>query len=277
MEQTVSAIITTYQREPEIVIRAIKSIINQTCKALEIIIVDDNKNDSEYSEKLVKVVSNIKDVRYIKQDGNKGACAARNLGIENAKGDYIGFLDDDDEWCSEKIEKQLEAFETGVGMVFCNGTIIDENYDPPKQQLYNNNLKQFVSFNDLLIGDRIGSTSNPLILTECIKDCGCFDVSMPARQDYDMWLRISQKYKIKGLDEPLFKHYLHNGEQISKSSHKSIEGYIKLYKKYKDEFKKNDLATRNIYRLISHSAKGSSTFYRLFFGLLARAPIMIRL
>ena len=113
----VTGIITSYNREAEVVEQAIQSMLNQTHPIMEVIVVDDNPNGSLFSDELLKMCSKYPLVRYLKQDGNKGACAARNLGIKNANGEIIGFLDDDDIWLPEKLEKQLKPFEGGGGRI----------------------------------------------------------------------------------------------------------------------------------------------------------------
>ena len=136
-EKLVSTVITTYKREPDIVHRAIKSVLNQSYKNIEIIIIDDNPTIGEFSNE-------------IKNHGNKGAQISRNNGIANAKGEFIAFLDDDDTWEKEKIEKQIKCFKDNIGIVFCNGYIVDENYEPPKKTIYNKIFKQNVTFKDML-------------------------------------------------------------------------------------------------------------------------------
>lgn len=103
----VSVIIPTYNRA-HLIGRAIKSVLNQTYKDFEIIIVDDGSTD-----KTEEVVKDFKDerVRYIRREKNKGGSAARNTGIKAARGEYIAFQDSDDEWLPEKLEKQMKAFE----------------------------------------------------------------------------------------------------------------------------------------------------------------------
>lgn len=128
MNETITAIITTYKRKPEVVQRALRSIEIQTYQASEIIMVDDNPIDVEGKE-LSDALKNLCKNRaiYIKQPkGNAGANAARNLGIDNAHGDFIAFLDDDDEWLSEKIERQMALFNEDVGLVFCSGILHEE-------------------------------------------------------------------------------------------------------------------------------------------------------
>ena len=107
----VSVIITTYKREPETVERAAKSILEQTYKDIELIIVDDSPASFDKRiavEKRVKELSS--SIKYIKHETNMGACAARNTGIRSANGEYVAFLDDDDEWLPDKLEKQMKKF-----------------------------------------------------------------------------------------------------------------------------------------------------------------------
>ena len=245
---SISAIVTTYKREPNVIKEAIYSIHNQTHAVDEIIIVDDNRFESEYPEQIQSMIDSLPfKVKYIKQtenNGNMGACAARNLGIQNSFGDFVAFLDDDDAWLPTKIEKQIERFTSDtIGLVFCCGSINQETEEGTRVFDYftSKYFKEEVTHHDMLVYDYVGSTSNPLIRRECFEKCGAFDVDMPARQDYEMWLRVSQYYKIVGIEEKLFLHNLHLGEQISTNSTKSLRGYYLLYKKHEDEYKKDAL------------------------------------
>lgn len=104
----VSCIIPTYKRS-DTLIRAVKSVINQSYKNLEIIIVDDNEPNDEYSlivQERLKAISDER-IRYIQQKKHINGAAARNVGINAARGEFIAFLDDDDEWLPSKIEKQI--------------------------------------------------------------------------------------------------------------------------------------------------------------------------
>ncbi len=107
MNPTVSVIIPTYNRA-NLVSRAIKSVLNQTYQDFEIIVVDDCSEDN--TEEIVKSFNDSR-IRYIKHKKNKGGSAARNTGIKRARGKYIAFLDDDDEWLPSKLEKQIMLFE----------------------------------------------------------------------------------------------------------------------------------------------------------------------
>lgn len=246
MELLVSAIITTYDRNPQIVCNAIDSICSQTYTNIEIIVVDDNKSYSQTSEDLkIALRERYPEIKYLKQNGNKGACAARNLGIVNAKGDFLAFLDDDDIWMKDKIEKQLDKMielEMKPGMIYCTG--ITKFKDANKEEKYCNfkNFKEIVSLKDMLEFDYVGSTSQPLIQKKCFVKLGGFDENQPARQDYEMWIRIATEYSIIGIKEMLFVHNMHLGEQISKDKRKAYVGYKNIYKKYKEYYKQNNKA-----------------------------------
>jgi glycosyltransferase involved in cell wall biosynthesis len=259
MSEKVSCIITTYHRLPFFVERAIKSIQNQTYQDLEIIVVDDNQDGNDYSIKLQEALAAYEDVIYIKQQGNRGACAARNLGIQRASGKYVAFLDDDDEWLPEKIAVQKVVFDQAasarLGLVFCDGYIVFDN-DPGKKELYNpGNENRTPSHQDLLYADYIGSTSQPLILKDAIVDVGMFDETFPARQDYEMWIRISGKYNVQGIDQPLFLYHQHEGEQITSSGRRALMGYVKIYKKYRKEYFRNGRAYCSIMDRILTTAR----------------------
>lgn len=256
--ETVTAIITTFERDTSIVERAIKSVVKQTYPVQEILVVDDNQNLSPLSKKIEALCSEYSMCRYIKQDGNRGSCAARNLGIKKAKEKYIGFLDDDDQWLPDKTEAQIKAFKESnddPGMIFCSGIQMDEETGI-KTDYYNFNMKKEVSFEDELGCDYIGSTSNPLIKKECFHRVGGFWESLPARQDYEMWLRISKRYRIKGIEGKYFIYNIHAGEQITKDKNKSYIGFKNIYMRYKKDYVKNPEARVNILNWIIWNKPG---------------------
>lgn len=265
----VTAIITTYNRKAEIVLKALLSVLNQTYRVEEIIVVDDNPFSIPERKELNPISLEIKNlllkydnVRYIKNpNGNTGANYARNIGIKNSNGDFIAFLDDDDEWFPHKIEKQLSAFAEDteeVGLVFCTG--IDKYTVKGKimeKEYYT--CKYFVenpTFEELLRQDLIGSTSNPLIKKCVFEKAGMFDVNMPARQDYDMWLRISRFYKIKGINFKGFSYNHNEDNRITKSKLKAYKAYNLIYFKYYEFYKKDLIAWFSIQRYISVNQSG---------------------
>lgn len=122
MEDLISIVITTYKRSDKIE-GAIKSVVNQTYKNIEIIVVDDNAKLKDERKKTKKIVEKYKDIIYIPNKENLGGALSRNVGIENAKGKFVAFLDDDDKYTEEKIEKQYQCYEQhkndNVGLIYC--------------------------------------------------------------------------------------------------------------------------------------------------------------
>lgn len=250
----VTGIITSYNREAEIVEQAIQSMLNQTYPIMEVIVIDDNPNGSWFSSELFKMCCKYSLVKYIKQDGNKGACAARNLGIKNANGEIIGFLDDDDSWLPKKLEKQLKPFEDKeIGMVSCCGFLRNSNSNNLSEYFNINQFKKNITYYDLLKRDYIGTTSQPLIRKSVFEAVGGFWEEQPARQDYEMWIRISQKYKIACIKDKLFVHVIHEGEQISKNKSKSHIGYTNILIRYLADYKRHPFAMRKIISNIWHT------------------------
>lgn len=246
-ELLVSVIITTYGRGESLLIQAINSVLEQTYENIELIVVDDNGIGSNQQLYNARLLSQYNDIVYICNEKNNGVQYSRNVGILKSKGAYVAFLDDDDVWFKEKIYKQVELLEKeNLGMVFCNGyRFQDNNYE--QVTIYQKNFisDKLISFDLELENDHIGSTSNPLIRKECFAQTGLFDLSMPARQDYDMWIRICKYYKVKGIDEPLFYYRSHSGTRITKSEKKSFDSHMLLWKKYMNEYKKNRYAKAN--------------------------------
>src|SRR2546429_9117536 len=119
----VSVIIPTYNRA-EFLCSAITSVLNQTFHNFEIIVVDDASQD--HTREVMNSLGD-KRIRYIRHEKNKGVAATRNTGLVNAKGTYIAFLDDDDEWLPEKLQKQfnlLESCQNIVGVVYTGAFVV---------------------------------------------------------------------------------------------------------------------------------------------------------
>lgn len=236
----VSVIIPTAHRSSAIILRAISSVLNQSYPVFEVILIDDNTEPSLSSE-IKASLKNTPRIRYIKNVGNHGACSARNVGISCAKGELIAFLDDDDEWLPEKIECQVKAFTQDVVLVYCNGWRVDERCEPPLIMPYRQGKDFFpsISFESLLEKNHIGTTTQLLVRKSALEQIDGFDTRFLARQDYDLCLRLVKLGRAVGVDSYLFRHYLHNGEQISKSSKASLNGYLLIFKKYQKDLQNN--------------------------------------
>lgn len=233
----ISIIITTYKREVGILQRAIKSVLAQTYKELELIVVDDSPATYAHREAIRKYVTSISEIPtlYIQHERNMGACIARNTGIDNSSGEYIAFLDDDDEWLPQKLEKQLQMFREDVGLVYCGRLISNDETSQvyPSDVTFHNGY----IFDSLIKANYIGSTSFPLIKRDVLCKIGKFDPEMKSAQDYDVWLRVAQKYRIEYVSEPLVIYHVHSGEQISKNAKNVICGLERLNNKNFDYLK----------------------------------------
>ena len=176
----VSAIITTYKRNPTMVLRALDSVLSQSYKDIEVIIVDDSPSDYSLRENVRLAIKRRQKehskiyIQYIQHEKNMGACVARNTGMKVARGEYIAYLDDDDEWLPEKIEKQMKVItKSKAALVYCGSICIDDETG----KTINRN-KEYIKgkvFKKLLYYNFIESTSYPLIRKECLKSIGGFD------------------------------------------------------------------------------------------------------
>lgn len=266
----VSVIIPTAHRGPDIILRAISSVLAQSYPILEVILVDDNTEPSLSSE-IKRALKNVPRVIYTKNIGNHGACAARNVGISCARGELIAFWDDDDEWLPEKIECQVNVFTQDVVLVYCNGWRIDDRYNPPRVMPYRqkNAFSPSVSFESLLEKNHIGTTTQLLVRKSALEQIDGFDIRFLARQDYDLCLRLARLGRTVGVDACLFRHYLHNGKQISKSSKASLNGYLLILKKYKKDLRNNTHSLCSLFfkiarmqRLQCHMVKSIYYYFR---------------
>lgn len=237
MNIQVSVIITTYKREPKMVMRAVKSALNQTYRNIEIIVVDDSPCDYVFRQQVQEVVQQQQKtekeiaISYIPHKNNKGACVARNTGLFAAKGKYVAYLDDDDEWVPKKIEKQINVLSNSkAALVYC-GCICKNDETGACYERRMNYQRGFI-FDKLLYENFIDSTSFPLIKKECLISIGGFDTLMQSAQDYDVWLRLAEKYEVDYVPEPLVVYHLHSGEQISTNPVKKVSGLERINHKY---------------------------------------------
>lgn len=231
-EKLISAIITTHNRPPEQVLRAVRSVLRQTYPHTELIVVDDSSADYPLRNAVEQAVRQASgSIRYIRHPDSRGSCAARNTGLSHANGYYAAFLDDDDEWLPEKLAEQIKGFSgSQTALVYCQQRMIDRirklTYIAPPQML------RGAVFHSLLKTNFIGSTSNPLIKKECLEQIGGFDTKMQSMQDYDVWLRLAARYPVNYVRKPLLKYYIHENTRISSDTDKKLSGLLRLNAKY---------------------------------------------
>ncbi len=235
----VSVVIPTYNREKTIK-RAVLSVLNQTYEDIEIIIVDDNSSDN--TERCIRTIEDAR-IQYYRLENNKGACYARNYGINKAKGEYIAFQDSDDEWEKEKLEKQLDILKrNNIDITFCSFNLYDGDKFITKRPKY---IKSGYVNYDKILEKAIISTQTMIGKRKCFED-EMFDVQMPRFQDWEITLRLSQKYVIYFENEILVKLYSQQ-DSISKNTDKAIVALEKIMDMHKVNFLKNKRALSNIY------------------------------
>lgn len=233
--ELVSAVVSTYNRPVEIVLRAVKSIKQQTYENIEIIVVNDCPTNLELVQELGSRLEALDNrIQYIVHETNRGACAARNTGLAKAKGKYIAFLDDDDEWMPDKIEKQVSEMSDGIGLVYCDSIRIygDKTFAYRQGRPGRKPIEKILKYN------YIGGTSFPLMNTEYLRNEGGFDENIPSCQDYDVWIRMISKYGIKYIEQPLGYYYLSNDSTFKKNNKKYVQGNEYLLGKYKALFER---------------------------------------
>ena len=196
----ISVIIPTYNRE-NIITRAIDSVIHQTYKNWELIIVDDGSKDK--TEEVIKPYLKNHKISYHYQK-NKGVCEARNYGIKKAKGEYIAFLDSDDEFEENKLSVQLcEMKKHNINSSLSNCYRIYEEKNKKKV----NFKKSFIITNVDVISLRVPLSASLMMFKSKIPKEILFDPKLPTSNDFDFLLRILNKYKILFIKTPLVNIY----------------------------------------------------------------------
>lgn len=224
----VSVVIPTCNR-PVLLERAIESARDQSFRDIEVIVVDDG---SEGDTAQVIACSMEKDAR-IKCIRNKkriGGAAARNRGIDIAKGKYIAFLDDDDVWRRRKLESQLALMERSKIDVACTCAFFkrylhffSKTYYPPPD----------VTLQQILKANILGGASVCFCRTSMLRRIGGFNPCLKSCQDWDLWIRLRQLGRISTCREPLVDYFVHYGRRISRDMEAKYEGTRKVYHLYR--------------------------------------------
>lgn len=192
-----SVVVIVYNGE-QYIERAVESALGQTVADVEVIVVDDGSSDGSADR-----VGRIKDSRLrLVRQSNQGPSAARNTGIQEAKSNWIAFLDCDDWWAPDKLEHQLAiaARSPDVALVYSGATTLLEDgsiLSESVPQLRGAVLK------DLLLGNHItGSSSSVLLRRDVLSELGGFRTDIHYGEDWDLWLRIAARYRIEMVPEP---------------------------------------------------------------------------
>lgn len=197
----VSVVMPTYKRSDKL-IRAIDSVLNQTYVNLELLLVNDNDPEDGYTKELKKRVEKyFNDSRFtlIIQDKHINGAVARNVGIKQAKGEFIAFLDDDDWWKKNKIEEQVK-FLSNLDKTWGGVSCRIEQYDGDKLIYRLPKYSDGKVYKDVLFLRSDLATSTLLLRHEALDDTGYFAEDLLRHQDLQLLVNFSFKYKVKQLD-----------------------------------------------------------------------------
>jgi glycosyltransferase involved in cell wall biosynthesis len=227
----ISVVIPTHNRA-HLLERAIKSVQAQTRAVDEIIVVSDGSTDN--TDEVVNALK-AKDerIRLISYQPAHNGNYARNQGLNAASGDYIAFLDDDDEWLPKKVELQLEVFAQNpeYGLVYTAQNCIFSDVDLTyiTKPIGCGDLSQ-----SIFMRNYIGNPSQVMVKAEVLEKTGGFDLELGALQDYDLWVRCCQVTKIGYVSTPCINYYnTSSTNQVSANTEKYIKARRYIAEKYK--------------------------------------------
>jgi glycosyltransferase involved in cell wall biosynthesis len=222
----ITVIIPTYNRDDTIK-RAIDSVLNQTYKNLELIIVDDGSTDN--TKDVIKKYLKDKRIRYFYKQ-NKGVSSARNLGIKKANGEYIAFLDSDDEFEKNKLKVQLEKMiKFNIFFSICNSL-----------EIKNNKIKRFLKYKKSFLFDKLFFIKNNIPISASLfmlkRNISIFfNEKLPIANDRDFLMRYLKENKVLFIKDPLVKRYrTFDNIRLSANSKLKIKGIKELIKLFKE-------------------------------------------
>ncbi len=214
-----------YYKKKDFFLTSINSVLNQTFQNFEIIIIYDDTNESDLGHILEKQKLDQR-IKIIKNDKNLGAGLSRNKGISMSNGDYIAFLDCDDYWHQDKLEKQINFMKKNrISFSFTSYDVINYKNEIIKYK----KAPSLIKFNDLLLDCNIGLST--VMLEKNIIDNDCQFPNLKTKEDFVLWLKIAKKTNLHGIDVPLTKWRKLNNSLSSSSFQKLIDGF-NVYNRY---------------------------------------------
>ncbi len=206
-EACVSVVIPTWNRA-SLVTRALRSVLDQTRPPDEVLVVDDGSSDDTAE----RVRAQFPTVRLLTQQ-NLGVSAARNAGIREATGEWIALLDSDDEWLSNKLERQLQAVTDETLLCHCDEIWIRRGR---RVNAMKKHRKYGGSIFERCLPLCVISPSSVLLRRRLLDEVGLFDEALPACEDYDLWLRVTSRFPVLFIDEPLIVKHGGHEDQLSR-------------------------------------------------------------
>ena len=228
---TVSVIIPTYNRAATVG-RAVRSVLRQSFRDVEVIVVNDGSTDDT-----PEVIAGFADprLRYVVHAMNRGGGAARNTGIDAAGGEYIAFLDADDEWLPKKLERQIAVMQhsdaavaaiyTGFAVVATGGRVAAVRIPRHRGGI----------LSQLWCANVVRTVSTVLVRRTALQHVGGFDPTLPSCQDWDLWLRLAKVYQFDFLPQVLVRYHAASAGRITEDARAVVDGHVRIAEKYLDE------------------------------------------
>ena len=241
MEKPLVSIITVTYNRGKLLGRCIQSVLNQTYTNIEHIVIDGGSTDE--TDEVAASFSSDKRFRFVKLNENRKVFYNYNYGAELAKGEYIAYLDSDDEYLAEKIEKQVALIQTlpeEYGMVYCWMTYFDSSKNNAFMRVHGYELNGFVPI-DAAIKPCVSGTPTLLIKKDAFWSVGGFDGEAEMTSDWEFCARFCQRWKVKNLPESLVNVYVnHIYDRLStemRYNKKYLKARIAMHEHFLDEFR----------------------------------------
>ncbi|OPY61567.1 MAG: putative teichuronic acid biosynthesis glycosyltransferase TuaG [Syntrophorhabdaceae bacterium PtaU1.Bin034] len=230
----VSVIIPTYNRAG-VVRRAVQSVLNQDYRHFEVLVVDDGSTDE--TGLFFRKINNDR-LQFIRLEKNVGGAQARNIGLNRARGEFVAFLDSDDEWLPSKLTKQVQKFRDlpeEYGLVYCGLLFVHHNGKPGKEYLMNASGS---FLDDLLVQNLIGSMSSVMVKKRFLQPLGGFDPLMKSCQDWELYIRLMKMCRFHAVNEALVRYHIDKDDRsrISNRIDSVLQGHVRLMEKFKDDY-----------------------------------------
>ena len=239
----VSVIIPAYNGENRYLGQAIESVLAQTYQDREIIVVDDASTDDTEA-----VVRKFPQARYVRRLHNGGQAAARNEGARIAQGTFLAFLDQDDLWEPTLLEETLPILQADpdAAVVHCDGYQVSEQNDILE---YDAAIKHTFSITQILRNGHDVATSGSLFRKHCFEAIGGYDEALFIWEDIDLAIRLSQRFRLLHLPQPLYRHRLYT-RNASRDipSERALQGRKRFLEKHEGACDGNRTLTQALHR-----------------------------
>ena len=263
-EQLLSIIIISYENSSLILRRAIQSVLEQRYKNYEVILVDANEEGNPYSLGLREDMERYPEISMLSCPSRRGEfAAAKNKGAEQASGEYLAFLMAGEAWNQECASTQIEVLEENpdIALTFCQSWQQEEDALSTRYRMAPETANGACRGGSPYFQEVIHSVSQVMFRRTAFEDMLGFDTRIHKQDDYDIWIRLAQKYKIASIDRNLVCSYV--DRTVLRKSRRLIDvvGYLQLYSKHYDLYRKNPEARYELYLKIAACYKSEKYYF----------------